>query len=279
MQLSSFPYDFHMHSNYSDGSLSPEDLVTLVHDRGIQHFALTDHDTVAGVVRAQNEATKCAITMTTGVEISADWNGKVIHVLGLNVDIYNTALGRLLSHIQETRYNRLEAMLNKLERGGISLSHNTFPKQEGVSYGRMHIAMALVDAGVVGKVGSGFKQYLAKGKRAYVATTWPSLEEVVATILQAGGVPVIAHPRRYKISFKRLTSLVSDFHSLGGMGIELATASQGDDDRRLIYSLVKQFDLLMSQGSDFHHPGGYIQPGMISGLPEGRYVWDQFRAR
>jgi predicted metal-dependent phosphoesterase TrpH len=276
MQLNYYPYDFHLHTHFSDGVLSPEALVDLAKEKGVLHLALTDHDTTAGTERARIHAEKQGIRFTPGVEISADWNGKVIHILGLDIDTTNVELANFLKQIQDIRYLRLQEMLAKLKKCRIEFPPDSFPAVEGLSYGRMHIAMALVKKEVVGKLASAFKQYLARGRRAYVATEWPSLESVVEVILKAGGIPVIAHPRRYKISFKRLTELADDFKAAGGRGIELATPNQSPDDQRLIYSLAQEKDFLLSQGSDFHYPEGYAKPGMTGGMPEGKYVWESF---
>jgi predicted metal-dependent phosphoesterase TrpH len=266
--------DLHTHSYYSDGVLSPTDLMARAHQHGVRAISLTDHDTTAGIAEAEQAAAQCNLRFCPGVEISCSWATKTIHVLGLGVDPSNKALSMALDATQKKREVRIERILNKLRCLGLEIKRSDLSDIKDVSIGRLHVARYLLESKQVSSLNDAFKRYLGQGKKAYFPTQWMSLEEAVTNIHQAGGVAVIAHPRKYRLSMKRLTQLVEAFTQLGGQGIEYATTGHSQDDKRLILTLIERFSLYASSGSDFHYPGGYIELGKHLRLDENmKAVW------
>jgi predicted metal-dependent phosphoesterase TrpH len=245
--------DLHCHSIYSDGTLTPTDVVDLAVQNGVELLALTDHDSIEGLDEARKHCLKSGITMVDGVEVSVTWNGYTIHVVGLNIDTQNQTLINLLEKNAALRLHRTQAMIDKLLALGLDVSEylKTVIPENGLIT-RTHLGRALVDIGAVNKMDRAFKKYLGKGKPAFVDGAWVSLEEAIAAINASGGVAVIAHPMRYRIGATRLDSLVNDFAAAGGKALEVVTATQDVNQQNRCAQLVKNYDLFASIGSDFH---------------------------
>lgn len=278
-QESSFCIDLHCHSTASDGALSPEELVSRAADRGVTHLALTDHDTVAGLPVATSAAADSGISLITGTELSCVWRSQTIHVVGLDFDLGNEVFQAALERQNNNRWGRARAIADKLARTRVDdLLEKATCKANGDVPGRPHFARVLVDEAVVKDPAQAFKRYLGAGKPGDVKAFWPELEEVVQWIVEAGGIAVLAHPRKYRLTATKLRALVSDFKRAGGRSIEVSISGQSSGDLGFVAELCRREDLLGSQGSDFHFPGApWCELGRIAKMPDGiEPVWHHF---
>lgn len=264
--------DLHSHSQCSDGSLSPADLVALAVRAGVKALALTDHDSVDGIREAQIAAEGTGLTLIAGVELSAIWGVHNIHVVGLQVDIENPILKAGLAQQAGARAERGRQMGAKLEALGLKGAYEgalaLASSPDGLS--RTHMAQWLFDAGHVSTIQQAFDKYLGPRKPAAVPMPWASLADVVAWIKASGGVAVVAHPGRYDMSRTKMRQLLADFKALGGDGMEVATATEKPDMVAYLGRLSQQLELLASQGSDYHgKPAPWIALGRFPTLPAG----------
>lgn len=269
-------YDLHTHSTASDGTCSPSELVTLADANGVGCVALTDHDTIAGIEDARQTARLLAIQLVAGVEISVSWGSQTLHILGLNVDIDCEKLNAGLSKLRIFRDWRALEIARKLERAGIPETYAAVKKlSNGTLISRTHFAQHLINVEKAKNMQAVFKHFLVKGKPGYVEGDWASLEEAIEWINAAGGLAVIAHPARYRLSATRLRELMSTFKELGGTGLEVISGSHSDKENRSMAEYARRYDLAASMGSDFHgahHP--WRQIGKMSDLPENLFpVW------
>ncbi len=246
-------YDLHSHSDCSDGTLSPEQLVERAKLQQVDVLALTDHDTIAGVTRAQQAAASAGLTLIPASEISAKWNKKDIHIIALAIDIENQLLQEGLQRHQQKRETRAEAMGDRLAELGIKGAYAGAKKICGKALlTRPHFAKFLIEQGHVSSFNDAFKRYLAAGKPGYVVTPWASMEEVVRWIRAAGGQAVLAHPTCYKLTSSQLRHLLRDFKEVGGVGLEVVTSYHNADETQRMATLAASMQLFASVGSDFH---------------------------
>lgn len=273
-------FDLHCHSTRSDGVLAPAALVARAAQRGVRALALTDHDEVSGLPEARAAAQACGIELIDGVEISVTWRGYTIHVVGLMVDPANETLLEGLHENRSGRDARAARMSDQLQAVGIpdalrgAQSYVTNP--ELVS--RTHFARFLVESGYVSSTQAAFDRYLGGGKPGFVRHEWTSLERAIRWILAAGGIPVLAHPGRYKLSEADFAAFLADFKALGGLAVEVVTGSHSPDQYGYWAKRAVEFGLLASMGSDFH--GGrdvYRDLGELPPLPSTcKPVWTRF---
>lgn len=269
--------DLHCHSNVSDGVLSPAELVRRAKDNGVELFALSDHDTLDGLAEARAEAARVGLPFVAGVEVSVTWAGETIHVLGLGIDSDDPGLVAGLARTRAGRDSRAREMAEQLAAVGIpgayagALHHVGNP--DLVS--RTHFARHLVERGVCRTVGEVFERFLSEGKPGFVEHRWATLAEAVGWILGAGGMAVLAHPGRYRLSDSGLWSLMEAFRALGGRGIEVVCGSHRPDQYQRFARHALELGFLASRGSDFHGPGeGSIDLGGLPPLPaELEPVW------
>lgn len=280
-QETGFCIDLHCHSKASDGALSPEDLVDRAATKGVTHLALTDHDTVAGLPAASRSAAQKGVFLIAGTELSCIWRSHTIHIVGLDFDPDNEDFRDALEGQNANRWARARAIADKLSKTGADgLLAKATAKAGGNVPGRPHFARVLVDEGVVRDTAQAFKRYLGQGKPGDVSAYWPGLAEVVQWILGAGGVAVLAHPRKYKLTASRLRALVSDFRRVGGKAMEVSTSGQSSGDLGFLAELCRRENLLASQGSDFHFPGApWCELGRIARMPDSIVpVWHHFKS-
>ncbi|ADU92178.1 PHP domain-containing protein [Taylorella equigenitalis] len=272
--------DLHCHSTASDGSYSPDELAVIAKSKNVDIWSLTDHDVLSGQERASKKAQELGIKYVSGVEISATWAGKTVHIVGLNFDIHNIEIYQGLESIRRGRVIRAQEMASKFDALGIS---GTFEgamrysdKEENLS--RTHFARYLVDAGVCSQLQEVFDRYLTPGKPAYVAGNWATLEDAVSWIVSAGGVPVIAHPGRYKYSTDEFVKFFNQFKDFGGMAIEVVTGSHFPSQYVEYEFIAKKYGFWASCGSDFHGlEKDNMQLGEVPALPKGLDpVWEHF---
>lgn len=261
--------DLHLHSTASDGRLSPRALIELCHQRGLTCVALTDHDTIDGVDPAQDAARALGMTLVPGVELSSCWQGVGVHVVALWRGRPGAALEALLVRQARARVRRAEEIAARLEAIGLdhALERARAQSDGARLLGRPDFARALVAAGRVPTVAAAFKRYLGTGKRGDVRLHWPALGETLAAVREGGGVAVLAHPLKYRLTRRRLGLLLDDFTAGGGEGAELVNGFQNDNKSRDLASLLEKRGLYASLGSDFHYPGGALSPGSFDRPP------------
>jgi len=270
-------YDLHCHSTASDGSLSPTDLVSRAAEKGVTTLALTDHDTTAGLVEAQNSANNLGLTLINGIEISAQWEKLGIHIVGLNIAPEHEALQKIIAELHIMRTERAEKISQKLAKKGILNALESVQKvASNEMITRVHFANFLVSQAHVATISEAFDRYLGDGKVAYVSTIWTPLENSVKAIRVAGGVAVLAHPLRYKLTATRMKKLLGEFKNTGGQGMEVVTGRYNPDEMRVLANYATQFELAGSVGSDFHSPANqWLELGRLAPLPEKvKPVWE-----
>lgn len=273
--------DLHAHSTVSDGTLAPHDLVARAHAQGVQVFALTDHDEVSGLVSAAAAAQALGLNFVPGVEISVTWGDQTVHIVGLGVDATNASLIDGLARVRSGRKARALGMADGLASVGIAgamLGALRYAKNPDL-LSRTHFARWLVEIGMCSDTREVFGRYLVAGKPGYVAHQWAALTDAVAWIRGAGGVAVIAHPGRYKLSATALRALLSEFKELGGEAIEVSTSNHATEQVKRFTQLAREFGFEGSRGSDFHGPNeSHAELGRGAYLPDALVpVWHRFR--
>lgn len=269
--------DLHCHSHFSDGSLSPEALLSLAQSRGVNQLAITDHDTVKAYSPAlAANAAELGVRLISGCELSCQWQRRGIHVIGLNMNLEDTDFRRAMLQQAEARGHRAEAIARALARLGftVDLAQVQELAAPGI-LGRPHVAKHLVATGQQPSMAAAFKRVLGDGKAGDIKANWPELETVVGWIVRAGGVAVLAHPLKYKVTLTKLRGLLDDFKQIGGQGIEVITGHQEPSRVRTLSDLASRYDLHASMGSDFHTPSQpWADLGRIQSIPEGcKPIW------
>ena len=263
--------DLHNHSYYSDGVLSPSDVVTLANETGCDLFALTDHDTTDGLVEAIEAADKLPVSLITGVEISAFWRNMTIHIVGLDIDLECDELQAGLRHNQALRSERAEKIALGLRRAGIIDAMNkTQALSKTTMLTRTHFAQMLIQEGYCKDMKSVFRRFLTGKKPGGVRVQWKEFDEVISWIHSAGGRAVLAHPFRYRMTNTKIKKMLLDFKEAGGDAIEVITATSTTDEVNWSAQWANEYNLLSSCGSDFHGwPNQRIQMGQLADLPNG----------
>lgn len=249
--------DLHSHSRVSDGTLPPEALAQRAHERGVELWALTDHDEVAGLARAREAALDLGLAWLSGTEISVSFAGETVHILGFGFDPDDEALNAALAQVRSGRRERAERMAASLAQAGIrgalegAMRYVSNPEL----IARTHFARFLVDSGVCADAHEVFRRFLKPGKPGYAEHRWAKLGDAVRWVRDAGGVTVIAHPARYAFSPTAEYALFTEFIAHGGQGVEVVTGSHSSAEQVAYTGTALEFGLLASRGSDFHGPG------------------------
>ncbi|MDN6318316.1 MAG: PHP domain-containing protein [Marinobacter sp.] len=272
--------DLHCHSTASDGALTPTELLARAAQRNVTHLALTDHDTVKGLAEAQIAAKANGVVLIPGIELSCLWRSRTIHVVGLDFNTDDSGFRAALEQQHKNRWARAAMIADRLSKLAIpDLLERATTEASGDVPGRPHFARVMVEAGTVKNVAQAFKRYLGAGKTGDVKAYWPELDEVVRWINSAGGLAVLAHPRKYQLTATKLRELTADFRRAGGRAIEVSTSGQSSGDLGFLTELCTREKLLASQGSDFHFPGApWCELGRIMKMPDGlEPVWHHFK--
>ena len=262
--------DLHCHSVISDGTLTPEALAARAKANGVELWALTDHDEIGGQQRALDAASAIGLDYLTGVEISVTFIEQTVHIVGLGFDPHNPALLAGLRQTRGGRAQRAQDMADQLAKVGIKGAFEGALKFAGnlELISRTHFARFLVESGVCRDTNEVFRKYLIEGKPGFVEHRWATLKDAVNWITQAGGVAVIAHPARYKLSTNEEFALFSEFKSLGGQGVEVVTGSHTPAEYITYAETAREFGLVASRGSDFHSPAeSHTELGTLPFLP------------
>ncbi len=267
--------DLHVHSNHSDGTLSPEELVALAATSGLSAFALTDHDTVSGIAKAKAAAMRSVnsgspVTVISGTEISAAYKKKDIHILGLFVDECSSVLSEALEEAVKARDVRNEHMAERFRSLGIPLTLEDLRLENpDTVITRAHFAKYLIEHHHVKSSQEAFQRYLNYDAPCFVPREYMQPEQAISLILQAGGIPVLAHPLLYKLPPEELETLLKRLTDAGLAGLEVYYSSNTGFDEQICYSLANRFGLLMTGGTDFHganKPNLYLGTGRNNNL-------------
>lgn len=275
--------DFHTHTLASDGALDPCELVARAVDSKIDFLAITDHDTVAGYEAAAAYHTQHpgGMQLIPGIELSCQWSGTTIHILGLGIDCEHPDMRGALACMETARRERGVMIASRLASRGFHGALQGALQQAGASQlGRPHFAAWMVQQGHVKDHNQAFDQFLGQGKTGDVKAFWPELAEVTRWIVASGGAAVIAHPLKYRFTAMKLRRFVAAFVAAGGSGIEVHSGYQTQDQIAQLKRLAREFDLEVSAGSDFHRDAPYSAPLGVESAPfEGlRGVWERWSA-
>ena len=277
------PIDLHVHSTKSDGSNTPSELVYIGMEKGLAAFALTDHDTVDGI----DEALACAENLRAeymnndsgisdfsipqvipGIELSSEYQGKDIHIVGLYIDHQSSVFKDHLRHFVDSRIERNHKMCAKLAEAGIDISYDKLLAEFPDSVlTRAHYAVYLVKHGYSLSKEDAFSQYLGDHTRYFVPREKITPEMAVKLIIDAGGIPILAHPILYRMSDAKLEELVFRLTKAGLMGIEAIYATHNLAEEQQIRKLADKYNLCISGGSDYH---GEAKPGLEMGTGYGK---------
>ena len=277
------PIDLHAHTTHSDGTLTPAELVRLAWQRGLSALAVTDHDTTAGLPEAHRVGAAVGVEILDGCEVTARLPAGIVHILAYGFEPDDGDFEAMLVEVRRGRDERNALILAKLTALGVPVSERDVSRHvEGSITARPHIAAALVDQGHADDLQAAFRLYLHDGGPAYTQAQVPTAEAVVATVVAAGGVAVLAHPRSLGVRNRRAYRQVfAGLKEEGLAGIEVHHPSHGVEQRRMFQELADELDLVASGGSDFHGANKpYLELGTGDGSIEVDYaVWDALRAR
>lgn len=278
--------DLHTHSNISDGTYSPELLVQAALEKGIHTLALTDHDSMDGLILAENIAKNQPIQIISGVEISSQWSRPStnktygVHIVALNMQNMQP-LQQLLEEQKRIRANRANQICDLLAPLiKMDIYPDVLAKVDGEAdrVTRTHIAKTLVEKGIVARPQQAFDKYIKEGKKAYVRFDGLGLAETIQVIHESQGFAVLAHPTRYDLSATNVRYLIERFAQHGGDAVELPPAIEPASTRQMVDRMIEQFNLKVSVGSDFHGDNmPWIKLGNIPKLKEGQIgIWESF---
>ena len=259
--------DLHCHSTFSDGSLTPEQLIAEAAKIGLAALALTDHDTTAGLPRFLAAAADTAVRAVPGVELSVDCSSGVMHMLGYWMDLANPELVRQMEWIRDGRAMRNRAMLEKLNALGFAMTWaevQAFAGEDVV--GRPHFAQVMLQKGYAKDKNEAFDKWLGDGKPGYADRPRLTAEVAVALIRQAGGVAVLAHPYSLHVGKDAMASLLIELAAAGLAGVECYYSEHSADLTKEYLVMARQANLVPTGGSDFH---GEVSPGIHLGVGFG----------
>lgn len=263
--------DLHVHSNRSDGTFSPTQLVDYAMEKGLTAFALTDHDSVDGLEEALSYAEQLRRTLPPekaenvpevipGIEFSTEYQGRDVHIVGLYIDYHNEHFQKYLQDFVASRINRNRKMCTLLREAGIHISYESLLAEfPNAVITRAHYARFLLNHNYTKSMKEAFDRYIGDHCPCYVPREKVTPGQAVSLILQAGGIPILAHPILYHMSDERLELLVSQLKDAGLMGIEAIYSTYNTAEERQIRRLAETYQLAISGGSDFH---GENKPGL-----------------
>ncbi|ENW83703.1 hypothetical protein F909_00364 [Acinetobacter sp. ANC 3929] len=283
-----FGVDLHTHTLISDGTFSPEQLVQAAVDLKIHTLAVTDHDTMDGLERAQNYAQDHDIQIISGVEVSSQWsrpNTKKsygVHIVALNMQD-ETPIRAMLEQQKKVRAERAKVICQLLEK---CIDFDIYPDVIAQVDGqadrvtRTHIAKALVEKNIVSRPQQAFDRFLKEGKKAFVKFEGMGLKETIETIHASQGFAVLAHPTRYDLSATNIRYLIELFAESGGDAVELPPNIEPASTRQMVDRMIQQFGLAVSIGSDFHGDNmPWIKLGQTPRVHDGQKgIWESFKS-
>ncbi|HEY3730614.1 MAG TPA: PHP domain-containing protein [Steroidobacteraceae bacterium] len=257
--------DLHTHSDCSDGVLPPEALVAAAAARGVALLALTDHDTTRGCEAARRACMATGMGFIPGAELTSLWRGREIHIVGLELDPAHAPFQTHCAEVIGLRRARIVAIAQRLTRAGLPGDRLAAQALQFHAPTRAHLARALCKEGLAHDNQAAFERWLKHGRPGHVPAQWPQLVVAVQRIVAAGGLPVLAHPHRYRVSAGGLRELTAEFKAAGGRGIEVSVTGMGPGQADRSATLARRYELAGSIGSDFHEPG-------LAWRPLGRFA-------
>lgn len=275
--------DLHVHSNKSDGTCSPSELVDLAIQKGLSAFALTDHDTTAGLDEAIEYAKGRDIEVVPGIEFSTEYQGRDIHVLGLAIDYKAPVFADRLQAFVDSRIGRNRKMCRNLTEAGIDISYEKLmAAYPGAVITRAHYARYLLDHGYVKSLPEAFERYVGDHCPYFVPREKVTPVQAVQLIRQAKGIPVLAHPTLYHMGKDALQKLVSSLTEAGLVGLEAVYSTYSAGEEREMRQLALRNGLLISGGSDFHgsnKPGLELATGYHGKLVIPYDIWERLKEK
>lgn len=278
--------DLHVHSNRSDGSFTPSELVDYAMEKKLAAFALTDHDTVDGLDEAAGRAEYLRRTLPAdeaqnvpevipGIEFSTEYQGQDVHIVGLDIDHRRAPFAARLQVFVDSRVERNRKMCRLLTENGIEISYEALMEEfPNAVITRAHYARYMLNHGYIRNMKEAFERYIGDHSPCYVPREKVTPVQAVNLILQADGIPVLAHPILYHMSDERLEKLTEELKNAGLIGIEAVYSTYSPHDERQIRELAVKYRLCLSGGSDFH---GANKPGLDLGTGYGNlYVPYEF---
>jgi len=246
-------YDLHSHSNRSDGTLAPAEVMRLAASRDLAGVALTDHDTFDGLAEAATEAAEIGLELVPGIEFSAEYDGASLHILGYWVDPDDPAIDAELLRLTATRFRRGEMIVEKLRELGFDVSlDRVLQLAGGEAIARPHIAEAMVEAGIVANEQEAFDRYISDDGLAYVPKHALQPSEALRLIGQAGGVCVLAHPAMWRGTDTVPDTLIEEMAEGGMVGLEVFHPDHDEAMRDRYGALAARLDLVVTSSSDCH---------------------------
>lgn len=262
--------DLHTHSNASDGSLSPSEVMKAAASAGLKAVALTDHDTISGIEEAMSAAKELNIECIPGIELSAFYKKLEIHIVGLFLNISDPKLKARLDSFRNIRENRNQRIIEKMQTAGVDISMKKLRALEGEAViTRANIARYLIHIGYVQSVKEAFDKYLSPGMPFFVQKTGVTPKDAIEAIRDNGGIAILAHPLTYKFTRAELTECIELLKSYGLEGIETYYSTYSEAEHRDMKRLADQYGLLHSGGSDFH---GNVKPHIQIGRGMGKLL-------
>ena len=259
--------DLHVHSNASDGTCTPEQLVDLAIEKNLAAFALTDHDSIDGLSPALAYAMTKNIEVIPGIELSTDYNGKDVHIVGLFIQHHNPQFRDKLKEFCDSRDNRNKKMAQVLTDAGFPVNYEELAADyPGATITRAHFAKYMLAHGYIRTLNEAFEKYIGDTCPYYVPREKVTPADGVRLILNAGGVPILAHPVLYHMSEEELTELIVPLKAVGLVGIEALYPGYTEMEESMVRRLARKNGLLISGGSDFH---GDNKPGLQMGSGYG----------
>jgi predicted metal-dependent phosphoesterase TrpH len=259
--------DLHVHSTFSDGSFTPEQLARMGKQAGLTAMALTDHDGMMGVEAFMAACQEQGLRGIPGVEISVDCKSGTLHMLGYFIHHREAGVESALAELRGGREDRNHRILERLNALGFALAWDEVAKFAGEDVvGRPHFAQALIEKGYVQGKDEAFDRLLGKGKPAYVDRYRMTAEDSIAMIRKAGGVPVLAHPFTLGMGHKNMKALLKDLADQGLQGIEAYYSEHDAEQQRFCLSQARELGLVVTGGSDFH---GVVNPLVKLGIGFG----------
>jgi len=253
--------DLHVHTYYSDGTFSPEEVLKKAKELKLAALAICDHDCIDGIKEAQEIAPKYGIEIIPGVEVTSEKDGTEIHILGYFIDIVNGPILKLLENIKTSRIKRIYTMVEKLNKHNVNIRPEAvFELSQKGSISRLHLATALCKEGFVSTIREAFAKYIGDHAPCYVTKFNTAPEETIKAILESGGVPVCAHPK-----VMGRDDFIPSFVKAGLRGLEVYHTDQGKSASQYYLNLTRKLGLLATGGSDCHGIGkGRILMGRVT---------------
>jgi len=259
--------DLHTHSYYSDGVLSPKEIVEKAVNAKCDFLSLTDHDSVEGLTEASKYSKYLDLGFINGVEISAKHNSQSIHIVGLGINPKETTLIEGLQKNNNFRIERAKKISEGLFKAGINKAYEKASLISQTKYiTRTHFAQMLIQEKICPNMSSVFKKYMTGNKPGSVKGEWASSKEVINWIHKAGGLAILAHPLRYRMTLTKLKKIVNELMLLGLDGLEIVNSYSRSEDIKITKMIADENKLLYSSGSDYH--GWSNQTIELGGTPE-----------